>query len=166
MLEIAHGYLSRFDNAFGSNRPAQGPVLLADRVSQQEQPLHECCWAGRAARHIDVHRHELIHALDHAVDIIHASRVCAGTHGNHPARFHHLVVQTTDDRRHFDKHGACDHHQVRFARRAANHLGAKPGDVVLTGETGRHFDEATRQAEIKRPKRIFPSPGQQVLQLR
>ena len=90
----------------GPTTQLSGRFSLPTASLQQQQPLHERVRAGRAARHVDVHRQELVHALDDAVDVVHPAGVRARAHRDHPARLHHLLVEPLDHRRHLDEHRA------------------------------------------------------------
>src|SRR3954449_3263377 len=48
--------------------------LAADQLLQLVEAVEQGLGAGRAARHVDVHRHELVSALDHGVVGEHAAR--------------------------------------------------------------------------------------------
>ncbi len=47
---------------------------------------------------------------------------------------------------HFDENSTSNHHDISFARCAANNFGAKASNVILTGETGGHFLLAATEA--------------------
>src|SRR5690606_20252412 len=95
--------------------PGQRPALFADRLLQQLQALQEGLGTGRAAGDVDVDRDELVDALNDRVDVVHATGVGAGTHGNHPLGLEHLLVQPLDDRCHLDEGCTGDDHEVRLA---------------------------------------------------
>src|SRR5258707_132224 len=78
---------------------------------------------------VDVNRHDLVHALQHAVGGKRAAGVRAAAHRDHPLRLRHLVVQTAQHRRHLLRHRSGDDHQIRLPRRRAKHFGAEPRDV-------------------------------------
>ena len=104
-----------------------------------------------------------VRALDYRIDIVHAARVRAGPHRDHPARFEHLVVEPFDHRRHFHKHRAGYHDQICLPWRRSQYLRAESGNVELAGERGRHFHIATGKPKVERPNRVFPAPRNHVL---
>ena len=71
--------------------------------------------AGRASGYIKIDRQNLVNALNHAVDIVHAAGIGAGAHGNNPAGFCHLFVQAQDYRCNFLEDRSGDNHQVSLA---------------------------------------------------
>ena len=161
---------SRMEGIGGRSTPCGPTTQLSGRRSvptafcSSSKPFQKRVGTRRAARHIHIDRQELVHALHHAVDVVHAAGVGARAHGDHPARLHHLLVEPLDDRRHLDEHRAGDHHQIRFARRAANHFRAEARDVVLARDAGGHLDVAAGKAEVERPDGILAPPGDQILQ--
>ena len=89
-------------------------------------------------------------------------RVGAGAHGNDPAPFQQLVIESFDYRRHFSKNSAENDEQIRLARRASYHFGTETGDVMTAGKCSHHFYLAARKTKIKRPDRIGLSPGNHI----
>ena len=151
-------------NALGTGDPAQGALFFAHRLTEHGQTVHEGHGTWRAARHINIYREKFIHALDNAVNIVHAAGVGARSHGNDPPRHHHLLVETLDNRRHLYKRRARNDHEIRFPWRTPNHLCAESCDIISAGNAGGHFNIAARKTEIKRPNGVFPTPGNQILQ--
>ena len=82
--------------------PSSAAAVRFPRLLQQQQPFQESFRTRRAAGHINIHGKKLVHALDHAVDVVHAAGVGAGAHRNHPARLHHLFVKPLNDGRHLE----------------------------------------------------------------
>src|SRR6185437_11154250 len=99
--------------------PTQRPAFAAYCFLQEHQAFQKSVWPRWAARNVHVDRQKLIYALDHTVDVIHATRISTRSHGNDPARFHHLFIEPLNHGRHFDEDGSSDYHQVGFPRRTA-----------------------------------------------
>src|SRR5471030_394530 len=73
----------------------------ADLPLQQQDAVNQRLGGGRAARHIDVHRHDAVAAAHHGVRImIIAAAVGAAAHADDIARLGHLVVDLAQSRRH------------------------------------------------------------------
>ena len=70
-----------------------GGAFLPDFLLQQYQALEQGFGPGRAAGDVDVHGQDLVHALDHAVDVIHAAAVGTGAHGDDPLGLRHLLIE-------------------------------------------------------------------------
>ena len=153
------------DAAVLADHPGERPARVLHALLQQRQPLHERLRPWRTARHVDVHRQELVRALHHAVHVEHAAGVGAGAHRDHPARFQQLFVEVLQHRRHLAEHGAGNDDQIRLAGRGANHLGAEAGKIVARGERRGHFHVAAGKAEVERPDGVGAPPGHQILQL-
>ena len=137
---------------------------MFDGLLQHHQALHQRFGPGRATGDVHVHGNKLVHALYHAVDIVHAAGVGTGAHGDNPARLQQLVVKVLHHRRHLAKHGAGNDHEVGLARGGANDFRAESRDVVAAGKGGGHLYITARQSEIERPQRMGTTPGDQVFQ--
>src|SRR3954449_4934743 len=74
-LLIAHGRHLWLLHTLRTYNPAQRALLLAHRIAQEQNPLEERVRARRATRDVDVDRQEFVHALYHAVDVVHSARV-------------------------------------------------------------------------------------------
>src|SRR6185437_8505527 len=153
-------------DALRTHEPAERPPLPGDRLLQEDQSLEQGVGARWTARYIDVHRQKAVDALDDTVDVVHASGIRTGAHGDDPARLEHLVIEALDHRCHLQEHRARDDDEIRLPRCRAQHLGAEAGDVELTGEGGRHLDVAAGEPEIERPEGVLLSPGDDVLKPR
>ena len=103
-------------NTLIADNPGQRAAFFANRFLQQHQCLHVSFRARWTARNVHVDRQELVHALYHGIDILHAAGVGTGTHGDHPFWFQHLFVQTLNNRGHLGKAGTGHHHQVSLTR--------------------------------------------------
>src|SRR5512135_658845 len=68
-----------------------------DLFVQGDHSMDQRLGARRAAGHIHVHRHHLIHPLHHRIVVEDAAARSAITHGDHPLRLRHLVIQTAKD---------------------------------------------------------------------
>ena len=133
-------------------------ALLHDFFLQQHQAVLYGLGAGRAPGDVHVHRHDLVNALDHAVNVVHAAAVGAGAHGHDPLGLRHLLVKPQHHRGDFFKKRAGDDQEVRLPGRAPEDLGPEPGQVVAGGKHRGHFDEAAGQAEKQRPQTVLPGP--------
>src|SRR5579883_225354 len=163
-LQIAKAWPRRALDALWTDEPAQGSSVGADRLLQQYQPLEQCVRSRRTAGHVDVHRQEAVDALDHAVDVVHSAGIGAGPHRDDPARLEHLVIEPLHHGRHLREHRAGDDDEIRLPRTRAKDLCAEARYVVFAGECRRHLDIAAGQAEVERPDRVFPAPGNDVLE--
>ncbi len=136
----------------------------ADLLVQREDRVHQRLGTRRTAGRVDVHGHDLIDSLDDGVVVEQSSGRCAHAHGDDPLRFHHLVVDLTQDRRHLLADATGDDHEVGLARRVAKDLHAVTREVEV-GTTGRHhLNGATREAEGGRPHRSPSRPAHDVLE--
>src|SRR5881275_1399763 len=71
--------------------PAREPPLADDLVLNAEEALGERLGARRAARHVDVHRHDLVDALAHRIgELEEAAAVRAASHADDVLRLRHL----------------------------------------------------------------------------
>ena len=121
------------------------PLELVEAVNQRLGPR-------RAARDVDVDRHELVRALDDRVVGEHAAGRRAGAHRDRPPRLEHLVVDPADDRRHLDRDPAREDEQVGLARRGPERLGAEAG-------AGRCAAVDQRRSSRSRSRRARRSAG-------
>src|SRR4029078_8630565 len=109
---------------------------------------------------------KLVHALHHAIDVIHTAGIGARAHGNNPTWLHQLLVQSLNNRRHLDKHRSSDHHEICLAGCATNHLRTEARDIKLTCNAGGHLHVTTGQSEIEGPQGVLTPPCDQILQPR
>ena len=145
------------------DRPGRA-LIVSDLFLEEHEPLQKRLGTGRAAGDIDVHRQDLVHPLHHAVDVVHSPRIGAAPHGDDPARLGHLLVEPQYRGGHLLEDGAGDHHQVRLAGGAAQHLGSEAGNIVAGGERGHHLHETAGETEEHRPERIGAPPVDEVVQ--
>ena len=125
---------------------------------QLEDAVHQRLARGRAAGHVDVHRHDPVAAPRHAVAVVVvAAAVGAGAHADDPARVGHLVVDLAQGGRHLVGEGAGDDHDVRLARRGAED-DAQPVLVVARRGQVHHLDGAAGQAEGHGPEGGLAGP--------
>ena len=100
-----------------------------------------------------------VDAFEHVVALLEgAAADRAGAHRDDVFRLRHLVVEPHDLGRHLLGHGAGDNHEVRLARRRAEHFGAEAGQVVTRHGRGNHLDGAAGQAKLERPHRVLSAP--------
>src|SRR6476646_3639583 len=133
---------------------AQLEDLLLDLLAQLQQPLDQRLWARRAAGHVDIHRHERVHALHRVITIVElTTRGGALAHRDDPLGIGHLLIQTDKARPHLDRDGARDDHQVSLARAGAEDLRAKAREIVVRLPGGDHLDGAAGEAIAQWPDR-------------
>src|SRR6266540_2467046 len=131
---------------------------VSDLLLELEQPVEERLRRRRAARHVDVHRDDAVHALDDVVTVSEgAARIRAGPHGHGPLGIGHLIVDALEHGRHLDVDRAGDDHEVRVARRGKGHH-PEALDVETRGERHHHLDGAASEAERHGPDRGLPRP--------
>ena len=135
-----------------------------DLALELVEPVHQRLGARRAARDVDVDRHELVGALDDRVVGEHPARRGAGAHRDHPLGLEHLVVQAADDGRHLDRDPAGEDQEVGLPRRGAHRLGAEAGDVVAGRDDRHHLDRAAGEPEGGREHRVGAAPVQDLLE--
>src|SRR5689334_8928905 len=126
--------------------------LLLNLLAQLQQPLDQRLRARRAAWHVDIHRHERVHALYRVVAIVElAAGGRALAHRDHPLGIRHLLIQTDEARPHLNRDGAGDDHEVGLARAGAEDLRAEAREIVVRLTSGDHLDGAAGQAIAQRP---------------
>src|SRR5207237_4475976 len=57
----------------GGERPRAGLMEFGDLPLEQEEAVHERVGRGGTAGHVDVHRHDAVHALDDVVPVAEGS---------------------------------------------------------------------------------------------
>src|SRR3954454_5692148 len=139
--------------------------LLLDHLAQLEDPVHQRLGARRAARDVDVDRHELVGRHDRVV-VEDAHRARARAHGDRPLGLEHLVVDAPDDGRHLDRDAPGEDEQVGLARRGAEGLEAEAGDVDARGDEAHHLDRAAGQAEGRGEQRVAARPVERPVERR
>ena len=87
-----------------------------DFFLEHGQALENGLGPRRAARNVDVHRQDLVDALHHAVDVVHAAGVGARPHGDDPFGFGHLLVEPQHHRGDLFEDGAGNDEQVGLPR--------------------------------------------------
>ena len=133
--------------------------LAVDLLLEHDQAVQEGLRRGRAAGNVDIDGEVLVDPRDDVVPFLErAAAGGAGAHRDHVLRLGHLVVEPGDHRHHRLGDGARDDHQVGLARRAAEDLGAEPGDVEPARRRADHLDRAAGQPEAQRPQRRAPAP--------
>src|SRR5690606_15346424 len=129
-----------------------------DLVLQLQQSVHERFSRGRAARHVDVHRHDAVTATHHRIRIVVvAAAVGTGAHGYDPARLCHLVVHAAQCGGHLVAQGAGHDHDVRLPR-AGTKDDAELVEIVAGHAGVHHFDGTACQAESHGPHRAGTGP--------
>jgi hypothetical protein len=90
---------------------------VLDLVVQLEYCEEQHLRSRRAARQVDVDRHDVINALHDGVVVEHPAARCAYAHRDDPFGLGHLVVDLPQHRGHLLAHPAGHDHQVGLARR-------------------------------------------------
>src|SRR5437867_7362621 len=68
-------------------RSTRDGVFAADLGLQLQDAVEQRLRRGRAAGHVDIHRHDAVAAAHHGVAVVVvAATIGAGTHAEHPAR--------------------------------------------------------------------------------
>ena len=133
--------------------------LAVDLLLKHDQAVQEGLRRRRAAGNVDVDRDVLVDARDDVVAFLERPAAGgAGAHRDHVLGLGHLVVEPGDHRHHRLGDGARDDHQVGLPRRAAEDLGAEPGDVEPARGRADHLDRAAGQTEAQRPECRAPAP--------
>src|SRR4029077_19302476 len=77
-------------------------ALAIDFLLQLQNAVEQRLGGRRAARHVDVHRHDAIATAHHRIRIVIVpAAIGAGAHRDHPARLGHLVIDLAQGGRHF-----------------------------------------------------------------
>ena len=140
--------------AYRADRVGAGNLLL-----QLQDPVDQRLGGRRAARHVDVHRHDAVAAAHHGIGIVVvAAAVGARAHGDDPARLGHLVVDLAQRRGHLVDQRAGHDHDVRLARARPEH-DAEAVEVVARGARVHHLDRAAGEPEGHRPQAIRCAPS-------
>jgi len=124
---------------------------MLDFLLQQRDGMEKLLRARRASRHINIDGDDLVDSLDKSVILKDSARSRAGSHGDYPLGFRHLVVETANNRSHLLRDTAGHNHQVCLPRRGAKDFGAEARNVVTGGAHRHHFNRAAGQAEGHRP---------------
>ncbi len=138
----------------------------ADLLVQTDDALEQRLRPRRAAGDVDVHRDDLVDALEDRVVVEHPAGARARAHGDDPLRLEHLVVDLADRRRHLVRHATRDDEQVRLARRRAEALHAEARDVVARRDDRDHLHRAAREPERVRPDGVRLRPRDRLLDRR
>ena len=123
------------------------------------RPFRSALRGRRAAGDVDVDREVFVDPRDDVVPLLErAPAAGAGPHRDDVLRLGHLVVEPGDHRHHRLGDRPRDDHDVGLARRAAEDLGAEPGDVEPARRRADHLDGAAGQAEPQGPEARTSSP--------
>lgn len=125
---------------------------------QLEDTEHECFGGRRAARDVNVHRHDAVTSSGHAVAVVVvAAAVGAATHGNNPSGVGHLIVDLAKGRCHLVGEGAGDNHDVGLARRGTEN---NSHAILIVTRSGKmhHLDGAAGETEGHGPERALARP--------
>ena len=139
---------------------------LLDLVVQLEDRVQQHLRTRRASGQVDVHRNDVVNALDDRVVVEHPARRRAHAHRQHPLRLGHLVVDLPQHRGHLLADPAGHDHQVGLPRRGREPLHAEPGDVEPRPRRRHHLDRAARQPERRRPQRALADVTRHLLDRR
>src|SRR5438045_1442091 len=104
-------------------------VPRLDLLLQLHNAIDKRVGARWATRYVDVHRYDLVDALDDGVIVIDPARGGAGAHRDHPFGVRHLVVYLPEDRSHLRRDAPRHDHHIRLPRRRSKNFRAEPGDI-------------------------------------
>jgi len=138
--------------------PHAGDLGMPHLLLQLEDTEHECLGGGRAARDVDVDRHDAVASSDNAVAVVVvATTVGAATHGDDPSGFGHLIVDLAKSGRHLVGESAGDNHDVGLARRGTEN--DSHAILIVTG-CGKvhHLNSAAGKTEGHGPQRALARP--------
>ena len=125
---------------------------------QLENTIHQRLRSRRAARHINIDRHDTVAATHDAVAVVVvAAAVGAGAHGDDPAGLGHLVVDLAEGGSHLVGEGAGYDHDVGLAG-GGSEDDAQAILVVAGGGEVHHFDGAAGEAEGHGPEGGLAGP--------
>src|SRR5438445_5108608 len=133
-------------------------LFAVDLLLQLQNGIEQRFGTRRASGNVNVHRNDLIAALNDGVVIENAARCCASAHGNHPLWFGHLLVKLADNGRHLLRETSGHNHQVCLTRRGTKYFRAKSRHVKTRRGHGHHFNGAAGQAESEGPDRAPTRP--------
>lgn len=138
--------------------PHTGDLGMPHLLLQLEDTEHECLGGGRAARDVDIHRHDAVASSGHTVAVVVvAATVGAATHGNDPSGVGHLIVDLAERRCHLVGESSGDNHDVGLARRGTEN--DTHAILIVTGSGQvHHFDGAAGETEGHGPKRALTCP--------
>src|SRR5216683_1694442 len=89
----ASAWVGTLVGLLGGRRALARRAEVSDLILELEQAVEERVGRRRTARHVNVHRDDAVHALDHVVAVAERSaRIGAGAHGDGPLGIGHLVV--------------------------------------------------------------------------
>lgn len=156
MNKATYLHLIRFSSLSSVPHPRhrRPPHLLL----QQKNPLQQRLRRRRTPRHIDINRHNPIHATHHTITImIIPTSIRTAAHTNNPFRIGHLIVKLSEGRCHFVAYCARDKHDVGLPWRGAEDY-AQTVLVVARHGGVHHFDSAAGQGEGQGPEGALASP--------
>ena len=133
-------------------------MLGVQLLAEGEQTFQNGFRPGRAPGNVNVHRQNLVHALQHGIGAEHAAGGSAGAHRNAPFGLRHLVPDAAHGQGHLVGHGAGHDHHVRLARGETRHFGAETGKVVPGAGHGHELDGAAGKPHRHGPEGIFTNP--------
>lgn len=125
---------------------------------QLENAVHEGLGRGRAAGHVDIHRHDTVAAAsDRVAVVVVAAAVGAATHRDDPAGVGHLIVDLAQGGGHLVGKGAGDNHHVGLTGRGTEN-DAETILIVAGGRQVHHLDGAACETEGHGPQGALARP--------
>ncbi len=123
--------------------------MAFDFILDPHQALQQRFGTRGTARHVNVDRHDQVHAFDNVIAVLEIGSAAdgAGAHGNHKLGIGHQVVQPADTTGHFVGDRPGNDHQVGLPRSGSKGPGPKTVHVKPAGPGGHHLDGTTSQAE-------------------
>src|SRR5690606_24916085 len=94
--------------------------------------------------------------------VVIATTVCAGAHGDHPARFGHLVIHLAQRRCHLVAQRASHNHHVGLTRRWTEN-NTETVQIVTRRTRMHHLNGTAGQTERHWPHRTGTSPVEQLV---
>src|SRR6266568_7406523 len=132
--------------------------LTLNLVLKFEQRVEQRLGPRRASRHVNVHRDDVVRALQHRVAPIHAAGRGTRAHRDDPFRLGHLVVDALHGHGHLVSHRARDDHAIGLPWRKAHHFHSEARNIKPARPRRHEFDGATSQSHRHRPDGILAKP--------
>src|ERR1700690_2974546 len=167
LAELRHRVVARRPGLQVARRIRAGDGLAPDLLLQLHEPVEQRLRPRRAARDVDVDRHEAVDPLEDIVALLEGpAGDGAGAHRDAVLGLRHLVPEANDRGGHLLRHRARDDEQVGLPRRRAEDLGAKAGDVEARHGGRDHLDRAARQPDLQGAYRVASAPVVELLHAR
>lgn len=138
--------------------PHTGDLGVPHLLLQLENAKHERLSCGRAARNVDVDRHDAVaSSSDTVAVVVVAATVCAASHRDDPSGVGHLIVDLAQSGSHLVGESAGDNHDIGLARRGTEN-DTHAILIVAGGGKVHHFNSAAGETEGHGPERALARP--------